>query len=205
MKLEQAGVEFDLRRGICVDDFLRTTNSRIYAAGDVTATSYRFTHAADAMARIVVQNALFFGRARWSRAIIPWSTYTSPEVAHVGIEEAACQEAGSRISTLMIPWTQLDRARLDGTEEGWLKVHLHAGSDRIAGATIVGRHAGDLIGQFAMAMHGGWGLKKLSRIIFPYPTYGEIVRKAADAYNRTRVTPTLRGWLARYFAWRRGG
>lgn len=205
LELAAAGVSFDPQRGIQVDDYLRTSNRLIYAAGDVCDTPFRFTHAADAMARIVVQNALFFGRVRWSRAIIPWCTYTTPEAAHVGVAASAAGIRESRYTSLTIPWTQLDRARLDDCETGWARVNLHAGSDRIAGATIVGRGAGDLITTFTLAMQAGWGLKRLAKVVAPYPTYGELVRKAADAYNRTRVTSTVRSWLGRFFEWQRGG
>jgi pyruvate/2-oxoglutarate dehydrogenase complex dihydrolipoamide dehydrogenase (E3) component len=203
MGLEAAGVTFDERTGIQVDDTLRTSNRRIYAAGDV-CSKYQFTHAADFMARSVVQNALFpFPKAKLSRLIIPWCTYTSPEIAHVGLSEADAQREGTPIDT----WTQslehVDRAILDGQTDGVVRIHTRRGSDTIVGATIVADHAGDLIAEVVMAMKHGIGLSKLAGVIHPYPTQADAVRKTGDAYNRTRLTDFKAGLLKRFFAWQR--
>jgi pyruvate/2-oxoglutarate dehydrogenase complex dihydrolipoamide dehydrogenase (E3) component len=163
---------------------------------------HKFTHVADATSRAIVQNALFSaaGRKRVSRMVIPWSTFTDPEVAHVGLHGHHARERGIDVTTIEVPMSQVDRALTDGDEEGLLRVHLEKGSDRILGATIVARHAGEMISEVTMAMVGGIGLGKIAGIIHPYPTQSEAIRKAADAYNRTRLTPRVaslvKGWLA---------
>lgn len=187
--LDVAGVEFD-KTGIKVNDSMRTSNRRIYAAGDV-CSKYKFTHAADAMARIVIQNALFFGRAKASRLVIPWCTYTDPEVAHVGMYERDAKEKGLATETLTVQLGEVDRAVLDGEEDGLLKVLLAAGTDRILGATFVSRHAGETISELTTAITHGLGLRKLASVIHPYPTQAEIIKRAADAYNRKRLTPRV--------------
>ncbi len=197
MGLEQAGVAFE-KTGVTVDDRFRTTNPRVFAIGDV-ASRFQFTHAADFMARAVVQNALFFGRAKGSRLVIPWATYTTPELAHVGLTAAGAKAAGVAISTITIPFHDVDRAKLDGQEEGFVRVHLKAGSDQIVGATIVAEHAGDLIGEFTLCMTNGLGLGAVGKTIHPYPTQGEALRKAADAFNRTRLTPTVKKLFTTWF------
>ncbi|HVH12266.1 MAG TPA: FAD-dependent oxidoreductase, partial [Longimicrobium sp.] len=133
--LEAAGIEAG-GEGVSVDERMRTSNPRVYAIGDV-ASRFRFTHAADAQARMVVRNALFFGRGRASSLVIPWCTYTSPEVAHVGITAEEAARRGDAVHTLTIPLADVDRARTDGETEGFLRVHLKAGSDTILGATLV--------------------------------------------------------------------
>jgi len=190
--LEAAGVRFD-RRGVAVDDHLRTSNRRIFAAGDV-CSRFKFTHAADAMARIVIRNALFFGRARMSALNIPWTTYTSPEIAHVGLYEHEARQRGHEVETLRLDLEEVDRVRLDG-DSGLLKVHLRKGSDRILGATLVARNAGDMISELSVAMAAGAGLKTLAETIHPYPTQAEIFKRAGDAYNRSRLTPTAKRLL----------
>jgi pyruvate/2-oxoglutarate dehydrogenase complex dihydrolipoamide dehydrogenase (E3) component len=202
LELERAGVDYD-RTGVVVDDTLRTTNRRIYASGDI-CLPYKFTHAAEASSRAVIQNALFPGpRKRVSRLTIPWCTYTAPEIAHVGIYEHDAKREGIAIDTIKIPMSEVDRALAEGDEEGFLKLHLKGGSDTILGATIVARHAGELISEITTAMVGGIGLGSFAGIIHPYPTQAEVIRKAADAYNRTKLTPRLSRILKRYFAWRR--
>ncbi|MBI3790625.1 MAG: mercuric reductase [Gemmatimonadetes bacterium] len=195
--LDHAGVAFE-PSGVTVDDRYRTTNPRVYAIGYV-ASRFQFTHAADFMARTVVQNALFFGRKRGSALVIPWATYTSPELAHVGHTEASARAAGLAVTTITVPFHDVDRARLDGETEGFVRVHLAAGSDRIVGATIVAEHAGDLIAEFTLCMTNGLGLGAIGRTIHPYPTQGEALRKAADAYNRTRLTPAAKRFFAAWF------
>jgi pyruvate/2-oxoglutarate dehydrogenase complex dihydrolipoamide dehydrogenase (E3) component len=192
--LEAAGIAYD-RAGVTVDDRLRTTNPRVFAVGDICSRA-KFTHAADAQARIVVANANFFGRGRASRLIIPWATYTSPEVAHVGIGEAEAAERRD-VDTIEVPLHDVDRARLDGEDEGFLRVYLAKGSDRILGATLVAEHAGDMISEITLAMTAGIGLSKVGATIHPYPTQAEVMRKAADAWRRRKLTPAAK----RAFAW----
>lgn len=186
--LEAAGVAFDRRTGVQVDDFLQTTNRRLYAVGDC-AMDYKFTHAADAAAKMVVQNAFFFGRKRVSKLVVPWCTYTEPELAHVGLSERSAREAGVEIDTYTVPFSENDRARTDGRTEGFVRIHTHKGRDRIAGATIVGAHAGDQIALVTTAMTAGLGLGAIAGTIFPYPTQAEAVKAASNQYMRTRLTP----------------
>ena len=199
--LEAAGVEFD-RKGITVDDHLRTSNPRIFAAGDV-ATRFQFTHLADALARIAIQNALFLGRAKVSALTIPWCTYTDPEVAHVGLDEREANERGIAVRTFFQGFDGVDRAILDGESDGFVKVLVRDRTDRILGATIIARHAGEMISELTVAMVGGLGLKHLARTIHPYPTQAEAIKKIGDAYSRTRLTPTVKTLFSQWLAWTR--
>jgi pyruvate/2-oxoglutarate dehydrogenase complex dihydrolipoamide dehydrogenase (E3) component len=196
--LDDAGIAVDARTGIHVDDLLRTTNRRVYAVGDV-ATTQRFTHAADAMARLALRNALFGGRARFSRLVIPRCTFTDPELAAVGHTEETARRAGIRFQSFVVEFTELDRAVLEGEPRGFVKVLVREGTDRILGATILGSRAGEMIGEIALAMTTGSGLQALASTVHPYPTFVEALRKAGDAYNRTRLTPfrkrLLRWWI----------
>lgn len=199
--LEAAGVAYD-RGGVLVNDRLQTSNRRIYAAGDVCSRQ-QFTHAADAQARVVIQNALFFGRRRASALIVPRCTYTDPEVAHVGLlpEEAAAR--GLAIDTFTMPLGANDRAILDGEADGFLRVHTRRRSGRIVGATLVSRHAGESISTVTLAMTTGAGLGTVARVIHPYPTQAEVIRQAADAYIRTWLTPRVRRVVEVFLRWRR--
>ena len=200
--LEAAGVAFDTKTGVKVDDRLRTSNRRIYAAGDI-CFPYKFTHTADAMARIVIGNALFFGRGKTSALTIPWCTYTDPEIAHVGLYPREAEKKGIEIDTFTIEMSQVDRAVLEGEDEGFLKVHVKKGTDQIVGATLVARNAGDMISEITAAMVGGVGLGTIARTIHPYPTHAEVIKKAADAYNRTRLTPRVKNLFETILRWRR--
>jgi len=199
--LEAAGVEYD-RSGIRVNDRLQTTNRRVYAAGDV-CWPYKFTHVADAMARIVIRNALFFGRARATALTVPWCTYTDPQVAHVGLYEDEARQRGFDVRTVRIDLADLDRAVLDGETEGFLKVHVRARDGAILGATLVAREAGNMISEITLAMVRRVKLGRLADIIHPYPTLSEVFRKAADAYNRARLTPRVRRTFETLLRWRR--
>jgi pyruvate/2-oxoglutarate dehydrogenase complex dihydrolipoamide dehydrogenase (E3) component len=201
LNLKVAGVAYH-KKGIEVNDYLQTTNPIIYAAGDV-GLKYQFTHTADASARLVLQNALFLGRKKMSALTIPWCTYTDPEVAHVGLYPADAEAAGIAIDTFVQPFSKVDRAVADGEEAGFVKIHVKQGSDQIVGATIVARHAGEIISEITTAMVGGLGLKILTQVIHPYPTQAEAIRKVADSYNRTRLTPTVQSLFTRWFAFNR--
>ncbi len=201
--LEKVGVQFDERRGVTVDDRLRTTNSRIFAAGDV-ASKYQFTHAADFLARTVLKNALFAGRSKASALTIPWATYTDPQVAHVGLTAAMAAEDGVEIDTYTKELEDVDRAIVDGDAEGFVRVHVKKGGDEIVGATIVARHAGDMIGELTMAMSHKIGLGAIANVIHPYPTQAEAVRHTGDAFNRTRLTSTVKRLFAWWLEWQRG-
>lgn len=199
--LEAAGVAFD-RGGIQVNDRLQTTHPRVYACGDV-CSAHQFTHAADFMARLVIRNALFAGRGRVSALKIPWCTYTSPELAQVGHHAGTALAAGIAVDSFTQEFRNVDRAVLDGDSEGFVRVHVRRGTDRLVGATVVGPHAGDLIGELTLAMNGGLGLKTLGTTIHPYPTYAEALRKTGDLFNRARLTPVLKGWIQRWMSWQR--
>jgi pyruvate/2-oxoglutarate dehydrogenase complex dihydrolipoamide dehydrogenase (E3) component len=200
--LEKAGVRYDKREGVAVNDRLQTTNRLIYAAGDV-CLKYKFTHLADATARIVIQNALFLGRKKLSALTIPWCTFTDPEVAHVGINEAEAEKQGIPIHTFIKPLSEVDRAVVDGETEGMVKIHVKRGGDKILGATIVARHAGEMISEITLAMVGKIGLGALASVIHPYPTQAEAIRQTGDLYNRTRLTPFVKKLFTRFLAWRR--
>jgi pyruvate/2-oxoglutarate dehydrogenase complex dihydrolipoamide dehydrogenase (E3) component len=200
LNLEAAGVEYDSNTGIRVNDFLQTTNRRIYAAGDV-CLEHKFTHTADASARIVVRNALFLGRRRMSALTIPWCTYTDPEIAHVGLYVQDAWEKAIPVRTFTILMHDVDRAITDGEEEGFVKIHVKQGTDRILGATIVARHVGEMINGLSLAITSGIGLRAFARVIHAYPTQAEAIKMAADAYNRTRVTPTLKALSRRWLHW----
>jgi pyruvate/2-oxoglutarate dehydrogenase complex dihydrolipoamide dehydrogenase (E3) component len=187
--LDDAGVEFS-EKGVEVDDRLETSNRRVYAVGDV-ASKYKFTHVADALARIAIQNALFFGRKKASDLVVPWCTYTDPEVAHVGLSEAEAKERGYDVETLTVPLQDVDRAILEDAGEGFLRMQIEKGKDRILGATLVAPRAGDLLGELCLAVTHRIGLSKISTTIHPYPTQAEIVKKAGDAWMRGRLTPTV--------------
>jgi pyruvate/2-oxoglutarate dehydrogenase complex dihydrolipoamide dehydrogenase (E3) component len=188
--LEAAGVAYD-KTGVMVDQRLRTTNPRIFAAGDITPL-LKFTHLADAHAAMVIQNAFFFGRARHQNLVVPWVTYTSPEIAHVGRYEKEAQAAGLETQSITVPLGEVDRAVLDGAGEGFLRVVVEAGKDRILGATLVAEHAGDMISEICLAITHGIGLGKIATTIHPYPTQSEVFRKAANQWRRGRLTPTVK-------------
>jgi len=203
LNLEAAGVAYDSKQGVKVDEMLRTSNTQVFAAGDI-CFPYKFTHTADALARILIANALFMGRQKTSALVVPWCTYTDPEVAHVGMYEKDALDKGIEVTTLTVPLADVDRALLDGEAEGFARVHLKKGTDRILGATIVARHAGEMINELSLAMTAGVGLSAIGRTIHPYPTQAEAIKKLADAYNRTRLTPFVKKVLETWLKWQRG-
>ena len=202
LNLEAVGVQCDPRKGVLVNDCLQTSNPRIYAAGDV-CLAWKFTHAADFSARIVIQNALFLGHKKASALTMPWCTYTDPEIAHVGLYEHDARERGVEVDTYVREFKEVDRAVVDSEEAGFVKLHVRKGRDEILGATIVARHAGEMIGEIGVAMAARLGLGKLASVIHPYPTQAEAIRQCGDAYNRTRLTPTVKKWMTRWLAWQR--
>jgi len=200
--LEAAGVKYDTHMGVYVNDMLQTSNSDIYACGDVS-TMYKFTHVADAMARIVVRNALFLGRSKVSDLFIPWCTYTEPALAHCGASERDLIQRGVKFTTFQIDFKEVDRALLDGDTDGFVKVWVKEGSDKILGATIVGNHAADLISELTVCMKHDIGLSGLAEVIHPYPTMAESLRKLGDQYNRTRLTPFVKMLFRKFNEFRR--
>jgi len=193
--LDFAGVQYDPRRGIRVNDYLATTNPNIFAAGDV-CLPFKFTHMADITARMALRNALFAGRARVSDLVIPWVTYTDPEIAHVGMSPAEAEQKGIPIQTFTRMLAEIDRAVLDGETDGFVRIHAKRRGDGIVGATIVAAHAGEMISEISTAMANGIGLKRLSSVIHPYPTQAEAIRSVADSFNRGRLTPLVRKMLS---------
>lgn len=198
MGLEAIGVNYDARLGVMVNDYLQTSQPHIYAAGDV-CMNWKFTHAADAAARIVIKNTLFspfgLGRSKLSDLVMPWVTYTDPEIAHVGLDEATANRQNIAYKIIKIPLTNVDRAIADGETNGFLKILHQANSDQILGATFVASHAGEMISEITTAIVGKIGLSQLSTVIHPYPTQAEAIKKAADAYRRTLLTPNSRRLL----------
>jgi pyruvate/2-oxoglutarate dehydrogenase complex dihydrolipoamide dehydrogenase (E3) component len=204
--LDAVGAAYD-KTGVKVNDRLQTTNPNIYAAGDV-CFPFKFTHTADAMAQILIQNALFphpmgLGYASTNSLIIPWATFTEPEVAHVGMYEADAKAKGIEVETFTYKLDEVDRAILDGEDEGFARVHVKKGTDRLLGATIVASHAGDMISEFTVLMKSGKGLSTLSGTIHPYPTQAEVVKKVANVWRKTTFTEGKKRLLSKLFAWMR--
>ena len=200
INLEAAGVKYDDVTGVRIDDFLQTTNSRIYASGDV-CLEHKFMHIEDASAHLVVRNALFWGRQRLSTLTIPWCTYTDPEIAHVGMYVTEAIRRGIPVKTFTVPMHDVDRAIADGEEEGFVKIHVKEGTDKILGATVVARHAGEMINDISLAIMSGIGLRGLDCVIYPYPTQAGAIKMAADSYRSTRLTPFRKWLLRRWLAW----
>ena len=206
--LETVGAEFD-RSGVKVNGRLQTTNSRVFAAGDV-CSRYKFTHAADAMAQIVIQNALFphpfrLGYATVDSLVIPWCTFTQPELAHVGLYERDGKAKGIEMESYTVKLDEVDRAILDGEEEGFARIHIQKGTDKILGATIVAAHAGDLISEFSLAMKAGAGAKTIAATIHPYPTQAEVNKKVVNLWRKAHFTQGTKNKLTKLFAWMRRG
>ena len=182
--LEEAGVEHS-PRGIVVDARLRTSNKHIFAIGDV-AGSYQFTHMAGYHAGIVIRNALFRLPSKVDYRAVPWVTYTEPELAQVGLSEAAAKEKDGKTIATTFPFAENDRAQAERATEGFAKAVID-GRGRIVGATIVGRHAGELILPWVLAVQKGLKVADMASIIAPYPTLSEVSKRAAGAY----YTPKL--------------
>ena len=189
LDLEAAGVDYH-RRGVTVNDRLQTTCARIYAAGDI-CSPYQFTHSADAMAKIVIQNALFFGRKKTSDLVMPWATYTSPEIAHVGMTAAQATEQGDRVITLTAQMSEVDRAVLDGETNGFARAYVARSSGRILGATMISSHGGESITEMGLAITAGLKMSAVGATIHPYPTQAEVWKRLANAYLKESFTPRI--------------
>lgn len=194
LNLEDAGVEYDTKKGLKVNDLLQTTNSRIFGVGDC-CSEYKFTHVADFMARMVIRNALFLGKDKMSNLLIPYATFTTPEIAHVGLYEKDMKRENIAFKTLEKEFSDNDRAICDDATTGLVRIHIEEKSDTILGATIVGANAGNMISEITLAMQSKTGLGSLASVIHPYPTTAEAIRQAGDLYNRTRLTTTVRQLL----------
>jgi pyruvate/2-oxoglutarate dehydrogenase complex dihydrolipoamide dehydrogenase (E3) component len=202
LNLDAAGVAYDEHHGVTVNDYLQTSNPRIYAAGDV-CLKYKFTHTADASARIVVQNALFWGFKKKSKWTVPWCTYTSPEVAHTGLSDSEAERRKIPYQSYAKKLDEVDRAVIDGQSEGFLKVTVREGTDKILGAVMIAEHAGETISEITLAINNGIGLKRLGETIHPYPTQAEVIKGVSDEFNRSRLTPRLKRLSRKLMAWRR--
>jgi pyruvate/2-oxoglutarate dehydrogenase complex dihydrolipoamide dehydrogenase (E3) component len=205
--LETVGVKYDTKNGVKVNARLQTTNPKIYAAGDI-CFPFKFTHTADAMAQIVIQNALFphplgLGYASTDSLIIPWCTYTEPEVAHVGMYESDAKAKGIDVDTFTFKLAEVDRAILDGEEDGFARVHVKKGTDRLVGATIVAAHAGEMISELTVVMKAGKGLSAIAGTIHPYPTQAEVIKKVANAWRKTTLSEGKKKMLSKWFKWSR--
>jgi len=203
--LDRVGVRYDPREGIAVNARLQTSHPDIFAAGDV-CSRYKFTHAADAMAQIVIQNALFphpigLGYANADALIMPWCTYTEPELAHVGLYEGDARKRGLDVETYTYALNEVDRAILDGTEDGFVRLHVQTRSDRILGASIVAPHAGEMIAEIGALMQAGGGVKTLLATIHPYPTHAEAIKKAGVLWRKAHFSERQKRMLARWFQW----
>jgi pyruvate/2-oxoglutarate dehydrogenase complex dihydrolipoamide dehydrogenase (E3) component len=194
LNLDVAGVDCDAANGIRIDDHLRTSNPRIFAAGDV-CLEHKFAHTADASARIAVHNALSLRRRRLSTLTIPWCTYTDPEIAHVGLYVREARDQNIPVRTFTIPMHDVHRAIADGEETGFVKIHVKEGTDQILGATIVASHAGEMINEITLAIVARIGLRTLAKVIHTYPTQAEAIKKAADVYASSVGRPMIKSLL----------
>jgi pyruvate/2-oxoglutarate dehydrogenase complex dihydrolipoamide dehydrogenase (E3) component len=202
--LEELGVEVRPHKTLQTGASLRTRFPNIVACGDV-AGPYQFTHVASHQAWYAAVNALFgdFMRLRADYTVVPWTTFTDPEVARVGLSEDEAWQQGIAFELTRYGLDDLDRAIADGADHGFVKVLTVPAKDRILGATIVGEHAGDLLAEFVLAMRHGIGLNKILRTIHTYPTLAEANRYAAAEWRRTHAPRRLLAWLERFHAWRR--
>jgi pyruvate/2-oxoglutarate dehydrogenase complex dihydrolipoamide dehydrogenase (E3) component len=183
LDLETAGVDFDTGEGIRVDDFLRSTNSNVYAAGDV-CLELKFTNAAQSSARMAVRNALMKLQLRNSGSTIPWCTYCDPEIAHIGLHVWEARQQSIPIKSFTVMMHDVDRSITDGQNTGFVKIHIAEGSDQILGATIVASRASELINEMAVVMSSGIGMKALAAVVHTYPAQSEAIMLAAQAYQR---------------------
>jgi pyruvate/2-oxoglutarate dehydrogenase complex dihydrolipoamide dehydrogenase (E3) component len=203
--LEELGVRISPRGTIETDPLLRTNIPNILCAGDV-AGPYQFTHTAGHQAWYAAVNALFspFKTFRADYRVIPWCTFTDPEVARVGLNENQAQERGIDFEVVRYELAELDRAIAEEEAEGWIKVITPTGKDKILGATIVGAHAGDLLAEFILAMKHGIGLNKILGTIHSYPTLAEANKAVAGEWKRAHIPEKLLGRVEKFHAWRRG-
>ncbi len=201
LNLEAAGVEYN-NKGVIVDDHLRTSNKHIFAAGDIESPIH-FTHTAEALGRIALQNALFFGRKRASDLVIPWCTYTSPEIAHVGLNQEGASKSEMETETFQLSFKGNDRGVVDDDMRGFARVHVRKKDAMLLGATLVSNHAGESIGELVMAIQHKMKVGALGTVIHPYPTQAEIIKRLGDASQRGRLKPWMKQTLIKVFQWRR--
>ncbi len=183
LDLGAAAIEFDGARGVHVDDFMRTANPDVYAAGDV-CMAHKFTNAAQESARIAVMNAFGRKKRRQSHLLIPWCTYCDPEIAHIGLHVREARRRAIAVRSFTIMMHDVDRAITDGQEDGFVKIHVRRGTDEILGATVVAAHAGEMINELSVIISAGIGMRRLSGILHTYPSQSEAIRLAALAFMR---------------------
>jgi pyruvate/2-oxoglutarate dehydrogenase complex dihydrolipoamide dehydrogenase (E3) component len=183
--LDIAGIAFDHEQGLKIDDFLRTTNSNVYAAGDV-CMALKFTNAAQATGRMAVRNALSGAKERQSQLTIPWCTYCDPEIAHIGLHVWEARQQSIPIKSFTVMMHDVDRAITDGLDEGFVKIHVAEGTDRILGATIVASRASELINEMSVIMSTGIGMNDLANVVHTYPAESGAIMLAALAHIRDR-------------------
>ena len=203
--LEELGIPVTKARSVETNDYLQTLYPNIYACGDV-AGPYQFTHVGSHQAWFASVNALFGGLRKFSvdYSVIPWATFTDPEVARVGLNETEAKERGVAYEVTRYDLAELDRAIADGAAHGFVKVLTAPGRDRILGATIVGEHAGDLIVEFISAMKHGIGLNRILGTIHIYPTFAEGNKYAAGVWKKAHAPEGVLRALGKFHAWRRG-
>ena len=197
LDLEKAGIATH-KGGIVINSYCQTSLPHVYACGDV-AGPYQFTHFADYQARLILRNALFPGKAKADYRVVPWCTYTDPELARVGLSQTEAQQKNISHDVFTYDLSDLDRAVCDGQGQGMVKVVTQKGKDKILGAAIVGFHAGDLLQEFVFAMKNNLGLKSISQTIHPYPTMSEATRRVSDLWMKSKLTPTLSKLFKWYF------
>ena len=190
LDLEKAGIAYD-KAGVIVNDRLQTTNNPRLCCRRYLFPLQVYPHRRRPGPDSDRQCPLH-GTPESSALTIPWCTYTDPEIAHVGMYERDARKKGIDVTTLTVPLSDIDRAILDGETDGFARVHLKKGTDKILGATIVARHAGEMINEFSLAITNGLGISAIGKTIHPYPTQAEVIKRLADAYNRTRLTPFVK-------------
>jgi pyruvate/2-oxoglutarate dehydrogenase complex dihydrolipoamide dehydrogenase (E3) component len=203
--LEELGIPVNRSGTVETNEYLQTRYPNIYACGDV-AGPYQFTHTASHQAWYAAVNALFGGlrKFRADYSVIPWATFTDPEVARVGLNETEARAGNTPYEVTTYALDDLDRAIADGEAHGMVKVLTAPGTDKVLGATIAGEHASDLIVEYIAAMRHGIGLNRILGTIHIYPTWAEANKYAAGAWKRAHQPERLLRWVERYHAWRRG-
>jgi pyruvate/2-oxoglutarate dehydrogenase complex dihydrolipoamide dehydrogenase (E3) component len=200
LNLDAAGIAYT-RTGITVDDRCRTSQSHVYAVGDVTGR-YQFTHMSGHMAKVALTNALLKLPSTIDADHVPWVTYTDPELAHVGAFPEDLDADGVSYETYRFPFSKLDRAITEGETTGWIKVHTKGLTGTILGVSILGAHAGEMISTFALAMRNGVTLRNIGDTIHPYPAWGEGVKRVADQWYVQKQSPAFTRALQTVFGYR---
>ena len=196
LDLDAAGIGLTPDGRVAVDDFLRTSNPRVYAAGDACMTR-RFTQVAEASARLATRNALTRSTRRISHAVLPWCSHTDPEVAHVGLHITDAHARDLSVKTYTVLMHQVDRAITDGERVGFAKIHTRLGTDQIIGATIVARGAGDMVNEITLAMQKNVGLRDLAEVVTAFPARSQTLQLAAQACVADLVPNSVRQRTAR--------